>query len=71
MRALLGLVLSLPLILSFPSVPALIAQSRTIAVRGVVTDASGGVLPGATVEAVVADRLAATATTDGDCWCRA
>lgn len=66
MRALLGLVLSLPLILSFPSVPALIAQSRTIAVGGVVTDASGGVLPGATVEAVVADRLAATATTDGD-----
>jgi vitamin B12 transporter len=39
---------------------------QTIDVRGVVTDASGGVLPGATVDAVVADRPVATAMTDAD-----
>ncbi len=39
---------------------------HTIAVRGVVTDASGGVLPGATVEAVVAGRPVATAITNAD-----
>jgi vitamin B12 transporter len=39
---------------------------HTIAISGLVTDASGGVLPGATVEAVVADRPVATAITTAD-----
>lgn len=69
MRALARLVPSFPLVLSFvlvfaPATPS--AQSRTVMIRGIVTDASGGVLPGATVDAVVAGRPAATAITDTD-----
>ena len=67
MRTLVVLVHSLPLILSFVTVPAAFgAQNRTITVSGIVSDASGGVLPGATVDAVVADRPAATAITGAD-----
>src|SRR5687768_6559725 len=68
MRALVRLVLSLPLILLLVCVFAVTAgaQSRTIALSGTVTDASGGVLPGATVDAVVADRPVATAITNAD-----
>jgi outer membrane cobalamin receptor len=38
----------------------------TVAISGVVKDASGGVLPGATVNALVADRTVASATTGSD-----
>ena len=38
----------------------------TVAVSGAVRDASGGVLPGATVNVVVADRVVTTATTGDD-----
>ena len=70
MRALVRLVPSLPLILSVRRVSwrrhTVRAQSHTIAISGLVTDASGGVLPGAPVEAVVADRPVATAITTAD-----
>src|SRR5689334_19679009 len=36
---------------------------QTVAVSGTVRDASGGVIPGATVNVVVADQVVATATT--------
>ena len=47
------------------SAGAAVAQA-TVAVSGVVRDASGGVLPGATVEVVVAGRAVATATAAND-----
>src|SRR5688572_29778100 len=51
-------VLALALFLSAGSAFA----QATVAVTGVVRDASGGVLPGATVDVVVADRAVATGT---------
>jgi vitamin B12 transporter len=47
------------------SIAPLCAQT-TVAVTGAVKDASGGVLPGATVNVVVAGRTVATATAAGD-----
>src|SRR5688572_3586288 len=41
-------------------------EQSTIAIRGRVADASGGVVAGATIEAVVADRRFATATSAKD-----
>ena len=42
------------------------AAQATVAVSGVIRDASGGVLPGATVDVVVAGRAVATATAAND-----
>lgn len=59
-RVLAGFTLALAL-----SVTAAFAQ-QTVAVSGTVKDASGGVLPGATVNVAVAGQVVATATTGKD-----
>src|SRR5215213_7375720 len=59
-RVVSGLMLAVAL-----SVTSALAQ-QTVAVSGTVKDASGGVLPGATVNVVVADQVVATATTGTD-----
>ena len=46
--------------------PAVSSAQTPISITGVVTDASGGVLPGATVEAAAAGRRVAAASTDAD-----
>jgi outer membrane cobalamin receptor len=60
-RVIVGLALVLGL-----SADPLLAQGGVTTVSGTVKDASGGVLPGATVDIVIADRASASATTDSD-----
>ena len=60
LRVIARLVLAMSL-----SVSPLMAQNAAT-VSGNVKDASGGVLPGATVDVVVAGRAVGTSTTDGD-----
>src|SRR5688500_17185362 len=46
--------------------PATLRAQGLITISGIVSDASGGVLPGATVETVVAGRRVASASTDAE-----
>lgn len=60
LRVMVGIALGLAL----ASAP--LAAQALVPVTGTVTDTSGGVLPGATVDALVASRPVATTVTDGD-----
>src|SRR2546423_1618814 len=51
-------------VLVFSALP-LIAQEQTVALEGVITDAQGGAVPGATVEAVSANGQRFSAQSDG------
>src|SRR5688572_9241973 len=61
LRVIVGLALALG-----SSAAPLGAQGGVATVSGTVKDASGGVLPGAMVDVVIADRASASATTDSD-----
>jgi vitamin B12 transporter len=66
-RAVLLFIASLGLIASPGLQPAaLLAQQRFVTVTGTVTDTSGAVVPGATVDALVAGRTVATTATGAD-----
>jgi vitamin B12 transporter len=52
--------------LALGSLPAPALAQQPVVVTGTVTDASGGVLPGATIEALRGNRIAATTTTGPD-----
>ena len=60
-----GLSRIIPLLFLLFCVPPARAQS-TVAISGVVSDVSGAVVSGATLDAIVAGRRASTATTDGE-----